>query len=107
MSPPPIAALLEVMDKELPLWMVAVESVTIGITGFYLARRRSLLSIPVYVLALLDASRIQELRDPYVGPAILKEAGLAYVVLSYLFAAIVLVLPLIGLLRSRKVVVHG
>ena len=43
-----------------------------------------------------------ELRDPYVGPAILKEAGHRYFVGAYLAAALAILLPLLGLaLRFR------
>ena len=108
MTVAPVAVLFEVMDKEWPLWMVVVVSVAIGTAGFYLCRRRSWLSIPIFALAFLNAwGQISELRDPYVGPAILKEASSVYLILSYLSVAIAIVLPLIGLLGRRNVEAHG
>jgi hypothetical protein len=70
----------EVMDKEPPLWLISLCSFSIGAIGMLLARRRPLFCAPFIVVVLLGAFPLySELTDPFVGPAILKEGGVAYV----------------------------
>ena len=73
------AILLEVMDKQASVTDLWVAAVVIAVGGFLLARYRYWLVLPVLAFALLSAwIQIGELRDPFVGPAILHEAGPDY-----------------------------
>jgi hypothetical protein len=73
-------AVFEVMDKEPPLWLFWLCSLSIGATGMLLARRRPILCAPFISLILLGAFAFYlELRDAYVGEAILREGGLPYI----------------------------
>jgi hypothetical protein len=44
---------------------------------------------------------LTELHDPYIGPAILNEAGRGYFLLSYVAMSIALLLPVKGALIPR------
>lgn len=72
-------ALLEVMDKELTvprLWAIGAVG---GLVGYVAGRWRPWAAIPVaMLLAFFAASAITELRDQFVGPAVIVEAGRAY-----------------------------
>jgi hypothetical protein len=73
-------AVFEVMDKEPPLWLFFIYSISLGATGMLLARRRPILCSPFIALVLVGAFALYlELRDAFVGEAILREGGLAYV----------------------------
>lgn len=93
----------EVMDKEPSLLQIWVVSLVLGIGGFVLARYKYWLPLVVLAFALILAwSQLFELRDPFVGPAIVREAGYSYVVQSYLAIAIALSLPVIGAIIKWK-----
>lgn len=93
----------EVMDKEPSLVQIWLLSLVIGVGGFFLARYRYwLLAVVLAVAAVLAWSQLSELRDPLVGPAIVREAGYSYVVQSYVAIAIALMLPLIGAIVKWK-----
>jgi hypothetical protein len=70
----------EVMDKEPSLLVTAILYGVLAALGYLLSRQRwwwGLLSLPfVAALAWRDVS---ELYDPFVGPAIVREAGYGYV----------------------------
>jgi hypothetical protein len=69
------------MDKEWPLGLVGF--VGLGVVGMLIAKKWPVISIFILLLiALCSARQIGELNDPYVGPAIKTEAGIAYVLLS-------------------------
>lgn len=92
----------EVMDKEPSLVHIWVLSVVLGVGGFFLAKYRYwLLAVVLAIDAVLAWSQLSELRDPIVGPAIIREAGYSYVVQSYVAIAIALMLPLIGAVVKR------
>jgi hypothetical protein len=89
--------LFEVMDKEPSLVQVWVVCLALGVGGFFLAKYRYwLLSIVLAIALVLAWSQLSELRDPSVGPAIIREVGYSYVVQSYVAIAIALMLPPIG-----------
>jgi len=101
------ALLFEVMDKEPSLVQIWIECVVLGIGGLFLSRYRYWLAIAVLALALTLAwLQISELRDPFVGPDIVREAGHGYVVQSYVALTIAVALPTIGAIigwrRTRK-----
>ena len=91
------ALLFEVMDKEASLVQIWIECVVLGIGGLFLSRYRYWLAICVLALALILAwLQISELRDPFVGPNIVREAGPSYVIQSYVALTIAVTLPTIG-----------
>ncbi len=96
------AILFEVMDKEWPLWFVLVVFVGLGLGGMVACTKKP--NMVVLFLALVLAGGIRqvvELNDPYVGPAIRNEAGLRYVILSYVSIGAGILLPLIGAWQGR------
>jgi hypothetical protein len=63
------------------LWAVAA---FLSVAGFVLCRWSRVAAIIVLPFAALwGTAVILELRDPYIGPAILEELGLGYVVQAY------------------------
>lgn len=99
-----VLVFFEVMDKEASLLEVWVSSLLLGLGGLLLSRYKWWLVLSVIAVALVLAlAQISELHDPFVGPAIVREAGYSYVLQSYLAAAISIVLPSIGLvMRLRR-----
>ena len=91
----------EVMDKEWPLWLVVGGFLGIGFVGMFVCRKRpiaALVFLPPMILGGLG--EVLELNAPYVGDAIRAEAGLRYVVWSYLAIGIGLVLVVAGTLQG-------
>lgn len=94
---------IEVMDKEpgiLGFWLGAL---VLGSVGFMLARRRWWWAVPVVVLIVIGfLGTWAEWTDPFVGPAIAKEAGTSYP--THLIASTVLACGVIvlGMLRPRR-----
>lgn len=90
-------AFAEVADKEpttLQLWLVSVVLTAVAI-GFGVKRPWfALFLLPVSLLCAW--SRVSELRDPFVGPAIRAELGDAYAVHGYLSAAMGIAGPIIA-----------
>jgi hypothetical protein len=98
-----VVLLFEVMDKESSLLVVWTSSLLLGIGGLLLSRYKWWMVIIVIALALVLAlAQIEELRDPSVGPAIVREAGYGYVLQSYVAAAISILLPSIGLIMKWR-----
>jgi hypothetical protein len=80
----------EVGDKEpslVALWCIAVALTAIGF--LVSRRRRAFLLLLAPLAATWGWAVVQELRDPYVGPAIVEELGRSYVIQAY----VALVLP--------------
>ena len=95
--------LLEVMDKELPVWFLLLLFVGLGLLGLLSSRRWPLAGIFVAVLVFASGVRqAMELNDPSVGPALRNEGGLGYVIVSYASIAFGIILPLVGVWLSRK-----
>ena len=94
--------LLEVMDKEPPLAQRAALYGILCLVGVLLARKRwwcGLTVLPVAVIfGLADMS---ELRDPFVGPAIVREAGLLHVVVWYALIVASILIPTITAITVR------
>jgi len=89
--------LFEVMDKEPSLVQIWIESLVVGIGGLILSRYRYWLAVFFLEVALIMAwLQISELRDPFVGPDIVREAGHGYVVQSYVAMVIAVILPTVG-----------
>jgi hypothetical protein len=91
----------EVMDKEWPLWLVLVGFLGLGLVGMLLCRKWPLTAIFFLPLVVFCGVRqILELNEPYVGGPIRQEAGLRYVVLSYLAFASSLILLVVGTVQG-------
>ena len=97
-----IVAILEVMDKEPSLLHVWLLFLIVGVGGFLLGRYRTwLLFIVLPVATYLAWDHFSELRDPYIGPDILNEAGRSYFIQSYVAMGLSIILPLLSLIRLR------
>lgn len=95
--------LFEVMDKEPSLVVSLILYGGLGLAGYLLSRRRwwwGLLSLPI--IAFFAWSDIGELRDPSVGPAILREAGYTYVVGWYALMVAGFALPIVSAVLKRS-----
>ena len=99
----PAVAWADVMDKEpsLPgLWGWAL---VLGVMGFFAWRRHLALGAFITFLAAVPVWAFHfELSDPYVGPAILQEAGRGYVIQAYTAMAVCAALHLAGLAALLK-----
>ena len=97
------AAIFEVMDKEPSLLQVWLLFLFVSVGGFLLCRYRSWLLAVVLPLALFLAwGHLSELHDPFVGPAIAREAGRDYFIQSYIAMALGVVLPFLGMIKRRR-----
>src|SRR5687767_3582721 len=101
------AVLLEVMDKEAPLWYMWLVYPGLGVLALKVGSVRPWLAAMLALLILwIGSGQHGELTDPFVGPAILREAGRGYVVQSYLAIGIGLALALagmvVGLTKRRR-----
>lgn len=96
------AAIFEVMDKEPSLLGRAILFGLLGIFGYFMSRRMwwwGLLSLPVVaIFAWID---LNELLDPFVGPAITKEVGRIHVVGWYAVIFAGFALPIAGAVLKR------
>jgi hypothetical protein len=97
----------EVMDKEPSLALIWVWGSTGAALSFIAARFKPWLLLFVIPpqLFFFFGFLYQEVRDPFVGPAILREAGPFYVVSAYGLALAAIVFALAGLWlhwRSRN-----
>lgn len=97
------AAFFEVMDKEPSLLQIWLLFLFVGVGGFLLCRYRRWLSAVVLPIALFIAwGHLSELHDPFVGPAIAREAGRGYFTQSYIVMAIGVALPFLGMIKRRR-----
>jgi hypothetical protein len=97
------AALFEVMDKEPSLLQVWFLFLLVGIGGFLLCRYRTwLLAVVLPIVLFLAWGHLSELRDPFVGPAIAREAGRDYFTQSYIAMALSMALPFLGMSKRRR-----
>lgn len=91
-------ALLEVMDKEPSLFTVWVAAAGFGAIGFWSARRWVWPAFPLLAWDLFSlATAHEELADPFVGPAILHEAGATYGTQTYVAHALCIAATAAGL----------
>ena len=98
-----LATLFEVMDKEPTLLTVWLLFLSLGVGGFLLTRYRYRLLLVALPVSLFFAwGHLGELRDPFIGPAIVREAGQSYVAQSYIAMALALVLPCFAIILPRK-----
>ncbi len=98
-----VTLLLEVMDKEPPLAQRAAVYGVLSLGGVLLARKRWWLGLSVLpVVALFGLADISELRDPFVGPAIIEEAGVLHVVVWYALILLAAAIPTIAVVIRRR-----
>ncbi len=93
----------EVMDKELSLVEIWVVAVPLALLSFFMCRLSpflALLTLPVPLLYLL--AFLEEVMDPWVGPAIIAEAGWLYVVGGIAAFLVVAAAHLLGVMRWRR-----
>jgi hypothetical protein len=94
------------MDKEPSMLLIAVFGVLGGTVGLIACRRVPwLLVIAIPVGAWLPFCALSEFRDPFVGPAIVQEAGVDYGILSAAAVAVTVCGSLAGAwqgLRKRS-----
>jgi hypothetical protein len=101
----PALLLFEVMDKEPLLVQTAILYGVLATCGFLLSRKRwwwGLLVLPIVVLfACIDFG---ELYDPFIGPAIIEEAGYTHFLAWQGFILGGLLLPVLAsVLKKRSV----
>jgi len=96
-------AVFEVMDKEPSLHATAILYGILAGLGYLLSRRRwwwGLLALPL--VAAFAWSDVSELYDPFVGPAIVREAGYAYVLGWHALIIAGFALPITSALLKRS-----
>jgi hypothetical protein len=101
----PAILLLEVMDKEPRLAYRALLYGVLSVVGYLLSRKRWWLGLLVLpVVGAFAWADLSELRDPFVGPAILEEAGLLHVLAWYTFMLVGIGVPVLtaAIFRRRK-----
>jgi hypothetical protein len=95
-----------VMDKEPTVVDLWTRALLLGLVGFFAWRRHLALGLIATLIAAAVVWGFHwELTDPYVGPAILREAGQGYVVQAYMAMLACAVLHLGGiaaLMRRRR-----
>ena len=99
----PVSALAEVSDKIPPLSQIWLWSGLGAIVAFAAWRYRLwaglLVSLPASVVPI---ATIAEVRDPYVGPAILEEQGWLYAASAYGSLVLIVVAALLGEYARRS-----
>ena len=95
--------LFEVMDKEPTLVAIWISSIVLGIGGLILCKYKWwMATIVIAIAVVLALDLLLELHDPFVGPAIIREAGSTYVLQSYIASTISIFLPLLGLILKWR-----
>ncbi len=84
----------------LVIWLVAL-ALSVGSLALCRWRRWAAL-VSLGATAVWAAALLSELRDPFVGPAILQELGRGYVVQNYIAAFIPVAFIVLGLLPWRR-----
>ena len=95
--------LAEVMDKEPAAHSLLIAGLCIALAAFFAVRfSRWLLLLFAPVACIAAVGLTGEIRDPFVGPAIVQEAGYRYVVLGYIAASAPAVGCILGLIYRRE-----
>ncbi len=98
----PLFSVAEVMDKEPTILVVWVSAFLIALLGVAAAALRWWAGLIFTAVAvMLSIAILLEIHDPYVGPAIRREAGSGYVVQVYA-AATAIVSPLLAAIVSKR-----
>jgi hypothetical protein len=95
--PTPIVA--EVSDKLMSLSALVAWNAMLAVIAWTLAKKSVLLVLaPLFVAMLLAAVSLEELCDPFVGPAVIHELGYGYAALSFLPLLTIVVI----VIRTKK-----
>ena len=101
--PLPAALLLEVMDKEPGAAALGLQALLLGTAGYFAGRYRPRwLALVVGLARFALWSWVSELRDPFVGPAMRREAGPTYIGVGYASFAAIVFASLAGWYRGRR-----
>ncbi len=99
----PAIAHAEVMDKEHSFLSITVFTVLAALSTYFAARLKpKTLLFLLPVISLFVFGHLAELLDPHVGSAILHEAGLLYVVISWCSPIVIILFGFIGLIVRRR-----
>jgi hypothetical protein len=98
----------EVMDKEFAYSTVLAWEVAWGVLGTIVSFAASRwlpwsLVLVVPVIAVFFIAHLSELVDPHVASAMLQEAGLGYVVMSWVFPMLIVATVICGLVVRHRV----
>ena len=97
------AIVFAVMDKEWPLSFVLAGFLGVGVIGFLVCRKWPLAAALFFPLLSYGGLRQGlELADPYVGPAMRAEAGVSYVILSWIVFTASFVMLAVGTVQGWK-----
>lgn len=99
----PTSARAEVLDKEFSLPTVLIVAVVAAVVAFRVARGKPwALSGLVPIVGTFFWFHLSELLDPFVGPAMAREGGQTYAVVSWVSSLFVVAAAVIGyVLRVR------
>jgi hypothetical protein len=98
-----VAIILEVMDKVATVPGLWLGGITYGSVAFLAARWRRWAALPFLAIVLVGAGAVwMELQDPFVGPAILREAGEGYPWHLAISTSIAVVLALAGMVIPKQ-----
>ena len=87
------------MPSVVQLWAIAI---VLSVTALCFARLRWWAVLGPFALAAIWAAAVaSELRDEFVGPAILQELGRGYVVHSVVAISLPFIFGMVGVLRAR------
>ncbi|HEY3220682.1 MAG TPA: hypothetical protein VGJ80_08120 [Gemmatimonadales bacterium] len=85
----------------LAIWGAAIG---FGLVGFAAARFRRWLVIPALgLIAIVAWSRLGQLADPTVGPAIVQETGRGYLIQACAAFALSVILAVLGVVPKREI----
>ena len=80
----PVAVHAEVSDKMATIPQLRMQGIIVAVVLLAMVRWSAWFSILAFaVIAFFGAATYETFADPYVGPAILNEQGIPYVVSSY------------------------
>jgi len=93
------------MDRVPTLLAIWGAAVVLGLVGYWSARFRRWLVLPVLaVIAFLAWSRLGVLADPVAGPPIIQAMGRGYLIQACAAVALAVILPVLGLVPKRDAV---
>lgn len=99
----PVLGHAEVMDKEASLGAVLLWGIIGGVLVFFAMRFKPLLLLILApVIGLFFFAHLSDLMDPYIGPAMVAEAGRFYVFISWAAPVLVLVSGGLGFVLRRR-----
>jgi hypothetical protein len=99
----PTAAMAEVMDKEPSSWAMLLGAALVVSASIVLSRMKWWLALAVLPISgAFAVALMQEILDPYVGPAILGEGGLPYLLIAYGYATVAGAGPILAAILERR-----